>query len=71
MIDSATEIGLSEIGSVRETNDTAEIGDFKPQVQGDCRDQPGQRAHSGDARQRHHQRDRGSHGRRSSRARPR
>ncbi len=32
MIDSATEIGLTEIGSVRETNDAAEIGDFNPQV---------------------------------------
>jgi imidazolonepropionase-like amidohydrolase len=32
MIDSATEIGLSEIGAVRETNDTAEIGDFNPQL---------------------------------------
>ena len=32
MIDSATEIGLSEIGSVRETSDTAEIGDFNPQL---------------------------------------
>jgi len=32
MIDSATEIGLSEIGSVRETNDSAEIGDFNPQL---------------------------------------
>ncbi len=32
MIDSATEIGLSEIGAVRETNDAMEIGDFNPQV---------------------------------------
>ncbi|MGC9970744.1 MAG: amidohydrolase family protein [Bryobacteraceae bacterium] len=32
MIDSATEIGLSEISSVRETSDTAEIGDFNPQL---------------------------------------
>ncbi|MBL8234254.1 MAG: amidohydrolase family protein [Bryobacterales bacterium] len=32
MIDSATEVGLSEIGSVRETSDTAELGDFKPQL---------------------------------------
>ncbi len=32
LIDSATEIGLSEIGSVRETNDATEIGDFNPQV---------------------------------------
>lgn len=32
MIDSASQIGLSEIGSVRETNDAAEIGDFNPQV---------------------------------------
>lgn len=32
MIDSATELGLSEIGSVRETNDSMEIGDFNPQV---------------------------------------
>ncbi|MDX1979747.1 MAG: amidohydrolase family protein [Bryobacteraceae bacterium] len=32
IIDSATNIGLSEIGSVRETSDIAEIGDFKPQL---------------------------------------
>jgi imidazolonepropionase-like amidohydrolase len=32
MIDSATEVGMEEIGSVRETNDTTEIGDFKPQL---------------------------------------
>lgn len=32
MIDSATQMGLSEIGSVRETNDTGELGDFNPQL---------------------------------------
>lgn len=32
MINAATQIGLSEIGSVRETNDAAEIGTFNPQV---------------------------------------
>jgi imidazolonepropionase-like amidohydrolase len=32
LIDSSTSIGLSEIGSVRETVDTTEIGDFNPQV---------------------------------------
>lgn len=32
MIDSATEIGLSEISSVRETVDTTEVGDFNPQL---------------------------------------
>ena len=32
MIDSATEIGLSEIRSVRETVDTTELGDFNPQL---------------------------------------
>ena len=32
MIDSATEIGVAEIGSVRETNDTGEIGEFNPQL---------------------------------------
>ncbi len=32
MIDSATEVGLSEISSVRETNDTGELGDFNPQL---------------------------------------
>ncbi|MBM3746715.1 MAG: amidohydrolase family protein [Acidobacteria bacterium] len=32
LIDSATEIGLSEIGSVRETTDAYEIGDFNPQL---------------------------------------
>lgn len=32
MIDSATQIGLAEIASIRETNDTNEIGDFNPQI---------------------------------------
>lgn len=32
MIDSATEVGLEEISSVRETSDTNELGDFKPQL---------------------------------------
>lgn len=32
MIDSATEMGLSEIRSVRETNDINELGDFNPQL---------------------------------------
>ncbi len=32
MIDSATELGLTEIGSVREMNDTSELGSFKPQL---------------------------------------
>jgi imidazolonepropionase-like amidohydrolase len=32
MIDSATEIGLSEIGSIRETNDVGELGQFNPQL---------------------------------------
>src|SRR5438309_1694411 len=32
MIDSATEMGLSEIGSVRETSDVGEIGKFDPQL---------------------------------------
>lgn len=32
MINSATELGMSEIESVRETTDYAEIGDFKPQL---------------------------------------
>jgi len=31
-IDSGTELGLEEIGSIRETNDTGEIGDFNPQL---------------------------------------
>jgi len=31
-IDSATELGLEEIGSIRETNDTGELGDFMPQL---------------------------------------
>jgi imidazolonepropionase-like amidohydrolase len=31
-IDSATELGLEEIESIRETNDTGEIGDFMPQL---------------------------------------
>jgi imidazolonepropionase-like amidohydrolase len=32
MIDSATEIGLTEIGAVREMNDISDIGLFKPQL---------------------------------------
>lgn len=32
MIDSATQVGLTEIGSVRETVDTNELGDFNPQL---------------------------------------
>src|SRR5579862_63395 len=32
MIDSSTEIGLSEIGAVREMNDVSDIGLFKPQL---------------------------------------
>jgi imidazolonepropionase-like amidohydrolase len=32
MIDSGTEIGLSEVPSVMETNDTRELGDFNPQL---------------------------------------
>ena len=32
MIDSATEVGLSEIGAVREMNDTTDLGLFKPQL---------------------------------------
>jgi imidazolonepropionase-like amidohydrolase len=33
MIDSATDLGLREIASVRETNDTNELGEFDPQLQ--------------------------------------
>jgi imidazolonepropionase-like amidohydrolase len=32
MINSATELGVSEISSIRETNDTNELGDFNPQL---------------------------------------
>ena len=32
MINSATELGMSEIESVRETADYAELGDYKPQL---------------------------------------
>ena len=32
IIDSATDLGLEEIESIRETNDTGEIGDFMPQL---------------------------------------
>lgn len=32
MIDSGTELGLSEIGAVRETVDTGELGEFMPQL---------------------------------------
>jgi imidazolonepropionase-like amidohydrolase len=32
MINSATTVGLSEIGSVRETTDTTELGEFNPQL---------------------------------------
>ncbi len=33
MINSATDLGLSEIAAVRETNDTNELGEFDPQLQ--------------------------------------
>src|SRR5258708_5410908 len=32
MIDSGTELGLGEIGSIRESNDTGELGTFNPQL---------------------------------------
>lgn len=32
IVNSATQIGLSEISSIRETNDTGELGDFNPQL---------------------------------------
>jgi len=32
MIDSATTLGMAEIGAVRETTDVAELGDFNPQL---------------------------------------
>jgi imidazolonepropionase-like amidohydrolase len=32
IIDSATQIGLSEIGAIRETNDVTELGQFDPQL---------------------------------------
>ena len=32
LIDAATSLGVTEIGSVRETNDTTDIGTFKPQL---------------------------------------
>ncbi len=32
MIDSATDLGLSEVASVRETSDTGELGEFMPQL---------------------------------------
>jgi imidazolonepropionase-like amidohydrolase len=32
LVDSGTQIGLSEIGAVRETSDTRELGDFNPQL---------------------------------------
>jgi len=32
MIDSNTEVGMSEISSVRETSDVSELGDYKPQL---------------------------------------
>ena len=56
MIDSASVLGLSEIGSIRETQDITELGDFNPQsATADHRcDQPGQRTYRGHPRQRHH-----------------
>lgn len=41
MIDSATEVGMEEISSVRETNDTTELGDFKPQLRAAVAVNPG------------------------------
>ena len=32
MIDSGTELGLSEVSAVRETVDTGELGEFMPQL---------------------------------------
>jgi imidazolonepropionase-like amidohydrolase len=32
MIDSATTVGLAEVGSIRETQDTSELGDYNPQL---------------------------------------
>ena len=32
LIDSGTQMGLAEVGSVRETSDVSEIGDFNPQL---------------------------------------
>jgi imidazolonepropionase-like amidohydrolase len=32
LIDSATEVGMAEIGSIRESADTGELGDFNPQL---------------------------------------
>ncbi|MBM3784801.1 MAG: amidohydrolase family protein [Acidobacteria bacterium] len=32
LIDSASNVGISEVGSIRETSDTAELGDFNPQL---------------------------------------
>jgi imidazolonepropionase-like amidohydrolase len=41
MIDSGTAIGLSEIGAVRETVDTTELGDFNPQLRAGIAVNPG------------------------------
>jgi imidazolonepropionase-like amidohydrolase len=32
MIDSGTDVGMAEVGAVRETHDTTELGEFKPQL---------------------------------------
>src|SRR5262245_64822297 len=32
MIDSGTQLGLTEIGSIQETHDTTELGDFNPHM---------------------------------------
>ena len=57
MIDSGTELGLSEVAAVRETVDTGEIGEFMPQLRALSRGQSGERAFPRGPRQRHHQRD--------------
>ena len=56
MIDSATEIGLTEIEAVREMSDISDIGSVQAAVARRDRGQSGQRTYPCHPRQRHHQR---------------
>ena len=58
MIDSATEMGLSEISSIRESVDVGEIGKFDPQLRAEIAINPSSEHIPSDSRQRHHHRDR-------------
>ena len=57
MIDSGTELGLSEVPAERETVDTGELGEFMPQLRALIAVNPESEHFRRGPRQRHHQRD--------------